>query len=173
MFPFRFAFKLTLVENLYTLNFFPYFPSCLLLIKYILFGVRYTTVALQFDMAFSLRHWIWRRRMQLLFLIGSFSALFSGALACWSVSFTLTPAWYNIWESSLETAGSSLVFGVLWHWKVTCIWCFSWVFARYFDAFYKAVKCCFADSAGLVTVAVPFSSESRTLRGTHLSLGSE
>lgn len=49
MFPFRFAFKLTLAENLYTLNFFAYFPSYLLLIKYIVLGVRYMTVALLFD----------------------------------------------------------------------------------------------------------------------------
>lgn len=173
MFPFRFAFKLTLAENLYTLSFFAYFPSCLLLIKYILLGFRYMTVASLFDTAFSSTHRLWRRWMQLLLLIGSFSALFSGALGCcWSVSFTLTPAWFNIWESSLETAGSSLVFGVLWHWKVTCIWCFSWVVAWFFDAFYKAVKCCFADSGGLVTVAVPFSSESCPLRGSHPSLGS-
>lgn len=130
------------------------------------------TVALQFDTAFSSTHRPWTRWMQLLFLIGSFSALFSGTLGCWSVSFTLTPAWFNIWECSLETAGSSLVFGVLWHWKLTCTWCFSWVFAWLFDAFYKAVKCCFADSGGLVTVAAPFSSESCTLRGSHPSLGS-
>lgn len=53
MFPFRFAFKLTVAENLYALNFFAYFPSCLLLTKYILFGVRYMTVALHSGMVFS------------------------------------------------------------------------------------------------------------------------
>lgn len=67
----------------------------------------------------------------------------------------------------------SLVFW--WHWEVTCIWCFSWIFALFFDAFYKVVKCCFVDSGGLINVAVPFTSESYTLRGTypsHPSLGS-